>query len=615
MKTLLNLLLLLCGLAATAEENFAYPSEIAAWTQEVKDQQAADTVKMLDELAAAIRSGAKEYTVKPGNYRVGQRPGYAKSLYFYQVKNFTLNAAGATLWIDATFRQDAVVLKNCVNVTIDGLTVDANPFSYSQGVIAAIDRDNRTLTVKLDPGFPPLETWQAGGNMKAPFFTPEGFFAGDWLDYVAAFSKNADGSYEIKLKNNYIFNYDCSIAPGYCMAFPDRSKRMAFNLVESETCHLRNITVYNAPQMAFTEHGGKGGHHYFNCQVTRRPGTRRLITCNADLFHSIKTAVGPTIENCDWAWSCDDLINIHGFFSYVWSVQNDDEITVVQSFAKEDWTNTVIEFYRSNDMQSIGSAKVLSQTVITDAKEIEAARQLPAKWRSQGVSGTDFMGTVTLLKLKLDHPVKVNQSDLIQSYAQAGSGAVIRNNRLHDTLARGMLIRGDGATVENNQIYNTGYNAIQVVTDWYFMEGMTARNLIIRNNTIINCANGLHGRVEYNLHNGAINTIACHHSWQQAPGIRPIQNILIQNNQIIDAGAIAITIGNADQVKVVDNLIVNPFAKGIHPQTDAKLRQAASAVYVVESGNVELAGNRFEKLAPEIPPVRQGVNTDHVSIK
>jgi len=615
MKKLLSLLLLLSGLAAIAEENYAYPPEIAAWTQEIKDQQAADTVKMLAELAAAIRSGAKEYTVQPGNYRVGPNPGYAKNWYFNEVKDFTVKADGVTLWIDATFRQDAIVLKKCVNVTIDGLTVDANPFSYSQGVITAIDRDNRTLTVKLDPGFPPMETWKAGGNMKAPFFTPDGYFAGDWLDYVAAFTKNDDGSYEIRLKSNYIFNYDCGITPGYRMVFPDRSNRMAFNLLESETCHLRNVTVYNAPQMAFTEHGGKGGHTYVNCVVTRRPGTRRLITCNADLFHSAKTAVGPTIENCDWAWSCDDLINIHGFFSYVWSVQGDDEITVTQAANKEDWTGTELEFYHGETMQSIDKAKVLSQTVITDPKEIDAARQLPAQWRKEGVPCTNFMEPLTLVRVKLDHPVKLKQSDIIQSYAHDGSGSIIRNNKIHDTLAHAMLIRGDGATVENNQIYNTGYNAIQVVTDWYFMEGMTARNLIIRNNTLTNCANGLHSRVEYNLHNGAISTTVCHRSWRQAPGIRPIQNILIQNNQIIDAGAIAITIGNADQVKVIDNLIVNPFAKGIHPKIDTKLKESASGIYIVESGNVELSGNRFEKLAPGIPPVLQGVNTDHISIK
>ena len=602
-KILLFIMICCTGGAGMAQENFVYPAEIAGWTQQEKERQAADTVKMLDELLKAARSGAKSYTIHPGNYRFGQQEGYAKCLYLYRINDFVIEAEGVTFWIDATFRQDAVVLKECSNVTIRGLTIDCDPFSYSQGEIIEIDRQEKYLTVKLDPGFPPLETWRAGGNMKAPFFDREGNFAADWLDYVASYEKQAEGIYRIRLKNNYIFTYGTPIEPGYRMAFPDRSKRMAFNLLNSGNCTLENITVYNAPQMAFTEHGGAGGHRYLNCNVIRRPGTRRLITCNADLFHSIKTEKGPRIENCDWGWSCDDLINIHGFFSYVVKPLSDREFLVVQSQSPEAWQGTEIELYNDSDMKFIDRVKVVEMTPVTDDAEIKAAGKMPEELRNQGINTGNFLGGVFLFRVKTDRPVKVKRHDLIQSYRYAGSGTLIRNNRLHDTLARGMLVRGDGAMIENNRIENTGYNAIQVLTDWYFMEGMTARNMTIRNNEIINCANGLHGRLMYSLHNSAINLIVCHRNWEFARGISPIRNILIENNRVVDSGAAGIAVGNATDVKVRNNVIVNPYAKGLHPRMNDRLRQVAAGIYVVESEHVELSDNRIEQLKTGVSPI------------
>ncbi len=603
-----------CGVIM-AEVNFVYPPEIAAWTAETKKQQADDAVKMSAELMQAFKSGAKEYTIKPGHYRFGQEQGYAKNLYLYRLKDFTINAAGVTFWIDATFRQDAVLLKECVNVKIKGLTIDCNPFSYSQGEIIEVNRTEKSLKVKLDPGFPPLETWKAGGNMKAPFFDKDGNFSDSWLDYVASFEKTEDRIYTVKLKNNYIFTYNIPVEPGFRMAFPDRSKRMAFNMLDSEKCTLEDITIYNAPQMAFTEHGGKGGHHYKGCKVIRRPGTRRLITCNADLFHSIKTENGPVIEDCDWGWSCDDLINIHGFFSYVVEAVNEHEFLVIQPFAKEDWTGGEIELYNDADMKFIDKVKVLETVEITDPAQVAAAGKMPSELRAAGVGCTDFMGKTFLLKVKVDKPVKVKRHDFIQSFQKAGSNTVIRNNRLHDTLARGMLVRGQNTLVENNRISNTGYNGIQVVTDWYFMEGMSARNLTIRGNEIINCATSLHGRLSYSLHNSAINIITCHRNWQFAAGTTPNQDILIENNRIIDSGASGIAVGNATRVKVLNNRISNPFSMGFHPGASRQLRDVASGIYVVESNDVELSGNKIENLQDGVKPVVQGRNTSNVTVK
>lgn len=604
MRNYLIVITIMAGISLMAQENCVYPAEIAGWSRQEKDIQAVKTVTMLAELMKAAGSGEKSYTIQPGNYRFGQEPGYARCLYLLRLKEFTIEAEGVTFWIDATFRQDAVVVKECSGVTIRGLTIDCDPFSYSQGTITEVDRKEKSLTVKLDPGFPPLESWKAGGNMKAAFFDKSGNFAGDWLDYVASFEPRKPGIYRIRLKNNYIFKHNTPIEPGFRMAFPDRSKRMAFNLLNSERCTLEDVTVYNAPQMAFTEHGGAGGHRYRNCKVIRRPGTGRLITCNADLFHSVKTQTGPTIENCDWGWSCDDIINIHGFFSYVVEPLNDTEFVVVQAQSPEAWEGTEIECYNDADMALLGKANVLKMEEIKDPARIDSAKRMPEELREKGINIGNFQGGVFLFRVKTDTPVKLKRHDIIQCYKYAGSRAQIRNNRLHDTLARGMLVRSEGAVIEGNRIENTGYNAIQAVSDWYFMEGMTARDMIIRNNEIVNCANGLHCRIDYGLHNSSVNLIVCHRNWQFARGISPIRNILIENNQIIDSGAAGIAVGNATDVIVRNNRIVNPYAKGFPAGMQPKLREAAAGIYITESKHVELSDNRIEQVKEGVAPVR-----------
>jgi hypothetical protein len=281
---------------------------------------------------------------------------------------------------------------------------------------------------------------------------------------------------------------------------------------------------------------------------------------------------------------------------------------VVQSNQKENWLNREIELLNDADLKRIGKVTVLKMVEITDEKQVALAKQMPAELRQQNIGVGNFLGQVFLYKVTVDRPVKVKRYDAVQSYDYCGSKSVIKNNYLHDTLARGILVRGEGTVVENNKFANTGYNAIQIMTDWYFMEGAIPRNITIRNNELINCANGLHGRISYSLHIAAINTIACHRTWQYAQTISPIENVLIENNKIINSGAIGIAIGNVNGATVTNNTIVNPFAKGVHKSIDQRLKAAVCAIYVVESKNVDISANSIEQLAPNVTPVIYGKN-------
>ena len=52
-----------------------------------------------------------------------------------------------------------------------------------------------------------------------------------------------------------------------------------------------------AGAMAFHEDNGEGNTRIVNCKVTRKPGTDRLLSTNADGFWSGSMRKGPTVMN------------------------------------------------------------------------------------------------------------------------------------------------------------------------------------------------------------------------------------------------------------------------------------------------------------------------------
>ena len=70
-----------------------------------------------------------------------------------------------------------------------------------------------------------------------------------------------------------------------------------------------DVIIYSAKSLNFYELDGGGGHVYRRVKNLRRDG--QLISANADCFHSIDVAVGPTIVDSALGYCLDDFFNIH----------------------------------------------------------------------------------------------------------------------------------------------------------------------------------------------------------------------------------------------------------------------------------------------------------------
>jgi len=82
------------------------------------------------------------------------------------------------------------------------------------------------------------------------------------------------------------------------------------------------LKLLASPGMGILENGGAGGMVLQNVSIVPGPRpagatTDRLVSTNSDGTHFITVERGPTIQDCTFANTSDDAVNVHGFYYYV----------------------------------------------------------------------------------------------------------------------------------------------------------------------------------------------------------------------------------------------------------------------------------------------------------
>ena len=102
---------------------------------------------MQSAFSTALQSSPASYTIAPGVYRI-QTP-----MVIANTTHFTLNAANVEIIMESA--DNWVRLLGNTNLTINGpLTLDASPFSFTQGTIVAFNAAAKTIDVQLMPNYP-----------------------------------------------------------------------------------------------------------------------------------------------------------------------------------------------------------------------------------------------------------------------------------------------------------------------------------------------------------------------------------------------------------------------------------------------------------------------------
>lgn len=203
-------------------------------------------------------------------------------------------------------------------MTLRGLTIDYNPLTYIQadiiGSAVVEDSSNTSWELKLvDRSL----NWSAvdgalGSIGGAMLWKPEGPGMDKWVTGSGRRPRtdqleHVPGQPGV-FKTLSGFPMPANAAVGDSLTYMLRQAHTVA-IGNSSKVVMEDVTTLTTLGLNFYELDGEGGHIYRRINVTRAPGY--MIGSNADGFHSIDVATGPTIVDSEISYTLDDIFNIH----------------------------------------------------------------------------------------------------------------------------------------------------------------------------------------------------------------------------------------------------------------------------------------------------------------
>ncbi len=302
------------------------------------------------QIDQAIRDGAPALTVAPGDYRFGNR-----TLLIQDATNFALVASGAvTFWFSGS--DGGFMIRHCSNVTIRGaspstpLRVDRSPPPFSQGTITQVGLPKGRMAFTLDGDSPDPRTLQPEGRRFAYTEVCKTWRNGSQAPDGRPDSRGLPDRDPVP-KGNLRACFDptqiTQVGPGKYEAI-NRGARVGdqfvmfvwkgfmYTVANSSAVLTEDVAIHAAGDMAVQEMDGAGGHVYRRLQIVPRNG--RLISSNADAFHSSDLDRGPLLEDCHFKSMLDDFINIQTTMLFVMDV-NATRVTLISPHVSDQETD------------------------------------------------------------------------------------------------------------------------------------------------------------------------------------------------------------------------------------------------------------------------------------
>ncbi|WPJ96126.1 right-handed parallel beta-helix repeat-containing protein [Coraliomargarita algicola] len=568
-----------------------YPAEISNWSEATKESQREAGKAVIAAIKKAATSGESEIKIPKGDYRFAETDGSNRPsfIHFRGMTNFTIDFQGSTLWFEneatgiVTSRSDHLTIKNAV--------LDWDPLPFTQGIITAVYPESSSFDVRIDPGYERVAPGMSASNGKL------GGLRGMLFDANTRFIKagqtgftlsldwnkpNDDGTYRLKYRGFYkIPITESNIEVGDAIAILKRMRR-AIRIEAGSHSVMENITLYSSPFVAFASNvtSGEHGPVFRDCKIVRRPGTDRLIAGNADGFNISNSIEGPIVENCSIENIGDDFINVHGHLARVIWQDSPTEVISTRINYRGTITEPVeVEFLKRNTLESLGKRMVTSTLVKWTIEKERCLADLSRRMRSGDTTALAYGKTETLLKLQLDKPIQLEGDIIIACEKYSGANAIIRNNSMIGSLARGIRMQSPGALIENNRIAYTMGPALSLQGHaGYWGEGPYVHDVTVRNNTIV--YGGLEGK---NKDSAAIRIVDGDYAGRQIAS-----NISITGNRIYQSPGAALIARGVKGLELSDNEIK---AYGMAQATEDSLIGANHAIVLQNVSDLSTANN------------------------
>jgi len=523
---------------------------------------------------------------KNATYRIKQ------PLQLKQLNGFELNGNEARLVNTAL--SSTLLISGSSRLTIRDLTIDYDPLPFTQGTIASFDHAALQIMVKVDPGYPDDAKFLAAIN--------DGFFkvmdrrsralkpgARDFLS-PNRIERVGDRLIKVHLQwsANDTFPSQLPIAAGDVVTICNGSAH-AIVVDNSLSTTFYGLKLLASPGMGILENGGPGGMVLQNVSIVPGPRpagatTDRLISTNSDGSHFITVERGPTIQDCTFANTSDDAVNVHGFYCYVVEKTAPRKYILTPKWDIGLMAGDAVETCESGTFRSLGRTKIVQ---LTKRKAPELKAKIAQIWKNK--SPTTQPELVYDIELQQDLPLKI--ADAFTSLSRIGSGTAIRRCSFH--ACGRVLVKSPDSIVEGCQFAYSSGNALQAGSDiGFWSEAGFADNLTLRNNHFDHSITGAN---ELTGGSAALGTIYI--GMVPPEGAKGFQNnfqnrnVTIQGNRIENSFIYGIFVGNADGVKIVDNVIGQTFIRGGFDAGKFYGETPNSGIFIGRSKNAEITNN------------------------
>lgn len=547
---------------------FALASEATAQTP-VQTAQALQT-----QILAAYNAGQDAVTIAPGDYEVAAGSGNT-ILSLTGLNDFTINATGVRL-IAKELKQ-VVRFTDADNLTVTGLAIDYDPLPFTQGTVTRVSASS--FDVRIHDGYQ-----MATGSPRVIAYDPQTRRVKDGTAtrYDVGLSNLGNGS--VRLTRGV--NDALAVGDLASLTLPTQIPH-GLLLQDSSNVTLQDVRVHASTSFGVFERGG-GGNTYNNIQVVPGPTPAgatepRLLSANADAFHSKHTSVGPVVVGAHISGQGDDGIAINTDFHLVGNAFG----TQLNLGAKNgSLTFQVGDRVRGYNQTTGEIAEAVVQSITRDASLDQNLARL------QGIHLPDARSQLdTGFRLTLDQPLAVNPGDVVSSPDRSGSGFQVRDSLIENHRARGMLLKASDGVVENNTVDGSTIGGIVLLAEpFIWQEAGFSENVIVRGNTVRNTGRQF-SRPDITVGGGIV--VTAREGWVG----RHHTNIAIENNTIDSVAGPGLIISLANGVQVNANHFVNTHEIDTTHGTGVGVDPTA-IVWIDDAEAVSLSGNTVRGIGP-----------------
>jgi hypothetical protein len=417
-------------------------------------------------IAKAVETHAQEVRIPPGVYRLAADPAHNFShLHFEGVHDLIVDATGVSLICTEVHKASCVSLYHCKNVTLKGLTIDCEPVAFTQGKVVEIAKDYYSLAV--DPGFTNNPDELPNPRPMNIFNPKNGLWKNNVDDiYIKGLAKGPGG----QLRVYPVGSVQKTVAIGDAAVVPIFLSSCAVTARQSENLTYDHVTIYQSGVMAFHEDGGGGNTTLDHCLVDRKPGSGRILSTNADGFHSANIRRGPNVIGSRFRFMHDDGINIHGTYGHVLEPVGDSSARLIASTDNIQTGDTLI-FVQRDTARVLGRAKVLS---------IKTEKGLSAQQLNDLHEPRNF-GQTKLVQF--DRNILIEKGADFMNLNACGVGFRIENCEFGPLRENGIVIKTWDGRVLNNRVHDTGKSGIELCGS-VFSEGPFCQNILLQGNIL-----------------------------------------------------------------------------------------------------------------------------------